>query len=133
MIYRASSTPEPALLVPMRAFKFPHETWNMLWLSFPELDNGADLTSLSPSAWVHPVNDVEQDKVLRQALALPPGRFLEWFKHEDASIFDSYHHLGEDVWSERVKHRAASIQGATPTTGILRAGNVYHVDFRRTA
>lgn len=89
--------------------------WNLFWLSVPSIDSllvhGAD-----PNWNRHytPVDgalgaitaDAIADDPLRLKLLLHPTRFIDFFTHQDHSIFDCYYALGGKKWVDTVLRRA---------------------------
>lgn len=111
--------------------------WNLMWLSDPRIDKvpGAggkwsEHYTAKDGALSALISDVRDDIVLCSKLRMPPSKFLEWFRREDASVFDCYPIYGREVWVETVKARAAeAMRRLEPRT----QGNVITVNFRRSA
>lgn len=81
------------------------------------------------------IDDVYNDETLFKYLSLPPQQFHDWFRDEDASIYDAYYVYGEDAWKERVlaatDFSARSERWAAPVR--RREGTVVYAEFRRRA
>lgn len=79
------------------------------------------------------IDDVYNDEVLYSKLCLPPGEFHDWFKDEDASIYDAYYVYGENLWRESLLE-ATSFSAARWATPVRRKeGSVIYAEFRRRA
>lgn len=115
--------------------------WNLFWLSNPTLDSIPG----SGAAWWRTyrtitgglqavLDDVTEDRPLRDHLMLQPRAFAAWFRAEkDHSIFDAYYVFGGEDWVKNVLERADAAADRLNETGprVLVAGNVFNVDFRR--
>lgn len=113
--------------------------WNLFWLSVPEIDtlvlHGANHTwnrhyQPVPNAMSAVMADVVGDDPLRLKLLLHPVRFIEFFNHQDHSIFDCYTKLGGYRWVDTVllrANQAAARIGAWSPDWSHGVANVYSI------
>lgn len=96
---------------------------NLLWLSFPMVQKlGVNL--------VDAIRAMESDLIdepLRRHLTEPPWTFLQWFKQEDASIYDTHFLLGGEDWRTSVMLRARLASSDHRSTLTRVDGNVVFI------
>jgi len=114
--------------------------WNLFWLS----NATVDLIPGTGKMWWKGyksvqggiqalLDDVTEDRPLREHALKPPGVFAEWFRKEDHSIYDAYPVFGGETWVQTVLSRAdeAAARLAEASPRVVVSGNVLNVDFRR--
>jgi hypothetical protein len=108
--------------------------WNLLWLSYPKLDNipgsGLNWTRVyisSPDLFSAAIHDVNEYATLAQMLKEHPAKFAKWFAKEDHKAWHCYAIGGED-WVSTVLARAQ--EAVNRVWGNVKVeGNVIRVQF----
>lgn len=112
-----------------------HEAiWNLMWLSFPQLDTlpGAGANwykgyTAKPGLFPACAQDVNEYETLAEMLKCHPAEFAKWFAKEDHKVWHCYA-IGSDEWVSTVLARAE--EAATRISGNIKSeGNVIHVQF----
>ena len=113
----------------------PEALWNMVWLSFPLLDNlpgsGArwyEKYKSDPDVYRAASMDVLNYDYLAEMLKEHPAKFAAWFAKQDHKSWACYEN-GGGAWVATVLERAA--QSATNLASNVKIeGNVVRVKFR---
>jgi len=118
----------------IRTFDEGDAIWNLLWLSYPKLDNipGSGLKwhqkyISSPELFSAAIRDVNEYATLAEKLKKHPAEFAKWFAKEDVTHWHLYE-VGGAEWAAAVLSRAE--EAATRTSpNIVKEGNVVRLKF----
>lgn len=116
--------------------------WNFYWLSAPDIDVVPSLGERWSRGYMPQLGraravmiDVLDDEVLYRKVTMHPDAFIDFFEHDDVSIYECYEKLGGEHWVETVLRRAdeASLREVAKHPLVTVQGNLLSVDFRRAA